>query len=128
MEAERKGEKFTLIEPPQPPEKPVSPNRIAILVVGLILSLALGAAAVVGREAFDASVRGPKDIRELLQVPALASIPVIATTAEIARRQRITRYSWGGSVAALILIAVTLHFFFMPLDVLWLVLVRRFGV
>ena len=128
LETEQKGEKFTMIEPPQPPEKPVSPNRIAILVVGLILSLALGAAAVVGREAFDASVRGPKDIRELLQVPALASIPVIATTAEIARRQRITRYSWGGSVAALILIAVTLHFFFMPLDVLWLVLVRRFGV
>ncbi len=27
LETERKGEKFTLIEPPQPPEKPVSPNR-----------------------------------------------------------------------------------------------------
>jgi uncharacterized protein involved in exopolysaccharide biosynthesis len=128
LETEQKGEKFTMIEPPQPPEKPVSPNRIAILVVGLILSLALGAAAVVGREAFDASVRGPKDIRDLLQVPALASIPVIATAAEIERRRRIARYSWGGGVAALVLIALTLHFFFMPLDILWLVLVRRFGV
>jgi succinoglycan biosynthesis transport protein ExoP len=128
LETEQKGEKFTMIEPPQPPEKPVSPNRILILVVGLVLSLALGAGAVVGREAFDASVRGPKDIRDLLQVPALASIPIMVTSAELARRQRITRYSWGGSVAALIVAAVSVHFFFVPLDVLWLVLVRRFGV
>lgn len=128
LETEQKGEKFTMIEPPQPPEKPVYPNRILILAIGLVLALALGAAAIAGREALDASVRGPKDIRELLQVPALASIPVIVTIAERERRQRITRYSWGGSLAAVTLIAVTVHFFIMPLDVLWLVLVRRFGV
>jgi uncharacterized protein involved in exopolysaccharide biosynthesis len=128
LETEQKGEKFTMIEPPQPPEKPVSPNRILILAIGLVLSLASGVGAIAGRETLDASVRGPQDIRELLQVPALASIPIIVTAAERTRRQRITRYSWGGSVAVLILLAVTVHFFIMPLDVLWLVLVRRFGV
>jgi uncharacterized protein involved in exopolysaccharide biosynthesis len=128
LETEQKGEKFTMIEPPQPPEKPVSPNRILILAIGLVLSLALGAGAVLGREALDASVRGPKDIRELLQVPALASIPIIVTRAERTRRRRITLFSWGGGVAALSLGLATVHFFIMPLDVLWLVLVRRFGV
>jgi uncharacterized protein involved in exopolysaccharide biosynthesis len=128
LETEQKGEKFTMIEPPQPPEKPVSPNRILILAIGLVLSLALGIGAVLGREALDASVRGPKDIRELLQVPALASIPIIVTRAERVRRQRITRYSWGGGVATLILALLTVHFFIMPLDILWLVLIRRFGV
>jgi hypothetical protein len=117
-----------MIEPPQPPEKPVSPNRILILAIGLVLSLALGAGAVLGREALDASVRGPKDIRELLQVPALASIPIIVTSRERKRRRRITLFSWGGGVAALSLGLATVHFFIMPLDVLWLVLVRRFGV
>ena len=92
------------------------------------MSLALGVGAVIAREAFDASIRGPKDIRDLLQVPALASIPVMRTGAEIARRQRVIRYSWGGSVAGVILAAVSVHFFIMPLDVLWLVLIRRFGV
>jgi uncharacterized protein involved in exopolysaccharide biosynthesis len=128
LETEQKGEKFTMIEPPQPPEKPVSPNRILILAIGLVLSLALGAGAVLGREALDASVRGPKDIRELLQVPALASIPIIVTRRERIRRRRITLFSWGGGVAALSLGLATVHFFIMPLDVLWLVLVRRFGV
>src|ERR1700722_280878 len=128
LETEQKGEKFTMIEPPQPPEKPVSPNRMLILAIGLALSLALGIGAVLGRDALDASVRGPKDIRQLLQVPALASIPIIVTRAERVRRQRITRYSWGGGVATLILALVTVHFFIIPLDILWLVLVRRFGV
>src|ERR1700753_1361343 len=73
LETQRKGEKFTLIEPPQPPEKPLSPNRKLILILGLLLSMVVGAGAVVAQDSFDASVRGPHDIRQLLQVPALAS-------------------------------------------------------
>jgi uncharacterized protein involved in exopolysaccharide biosynthesis len=128
LESERKGEKFTLIEPPQPPEKPVSPNRIMILIVGLVLSVGLGVGGVAVRETLDASVRGPSDIRQLLQVPALASIPVIVTAADRERRRRITRFSVGGGVTALIIAIVTVHLFIKPLDVLWAILIRRFGV
>ena len=35
LETNRKGERFTLIEPPLPPEEPVSPNRLAVLIIGL---------------------------------------------------------------------------------------------
>jgi succinoglycan biosynthesis transport protein ExoP len=128
LETERKGEKFTLIEPPQPPEKPISPNRKLILIVGLLLSAALGAGAVAARESFDASVRGPNDIRQLLQVPALASIPIIVTEADRKRRKRINRYSWGGGVAAVMVAAVIVHIFVRPLDVVWLGLLQRFGI
>jgi succinoglycan biosynthesis transport protein ExoP len=128
LESERKGERFTMIEPPQMPEKPISPNRFVIVVLGLLLSLALGAGAAAAHESFDASVRGPNDIRQLLQVPALASIPVIVTTEDRARRQKMIRYSWGGSVGAVILIAVAFHLFVRPLDVVWLSVLRRFGV
>lgn len=128
LETERKGEKFTLIEPPQPPEKPVSPNRPVILLVGLLLTLGLAIAGVVAREALDVAVRGPSDIRQLLKVPALASIPIIVTAAERERSRRITRYSWGGTIAALILAVAAVHFFFRPLDVLWQLLLRRIGV
>jgi uncharacterized protein involved in exopolysaccharide biosynthesis len=128
LETERKGEKFTLIEPPQPPEKPISPNRFLIFFAGLVLSVALGAAAVFGREALDASVRGPMDIRQMLQVPALASIPVIYTEDDRARRRRMLRYSWAGSIAVLAVGVVTVHFLVKPLDVIWASLLRRFGV
>ena len=128
LETERKGEKFTLIEPPQPPEKPISPNRVLILIIGLLLSGALGFGAVVAQDSLDASVRGPGDIRQLLQVPALASIPIIVTNADRNRRKRINRYTWGGGVAAVIVAAVAVHIFVRPLDVVWLSLLQRFGI
>jgi uncharacterized protein involved in exopolysaccharide biosynthesis len=128
LESERKGERFTMIEPPQMPEKPISPNRILIVSLGLLLSLGLGIGAAAAHESFDASVRGPNDIRRLLQVPALASIPIIVTEEDRARRKRMIWFSWGGSVAAVIVIACTVHLFVRPLDVVWLSLVRRLGV
>ena len=128
LETERKGERFTMIEPPQFPEKPISPNRMLILIFGLVMAAASGMAAVMAHDSFDASVRGPSDIRQLLRVPALASIPVMITAAERSRHERITRYSWGGGVAAVILAAVTVHLFIKPLDVVWVILMRRFGI
>jgi polysaccharide biosynthesis transport protein len=128
LESERKGERFTMIEPPLKPEKPISPNRVLIIVAGLLLSLAIGAGAAAAHESLDASVRGPSDIRALLEVPALASIPFIATVQDRIRRNRIVRYSWLGSVVVVMLLAATIHFLFMPLDVVWLSLIRRLGV
>jgi succinoglycan biosynthesis transport protein ExoP len=128
LETERKGERFTMIEPPQIPEKPISPNRTMIVLMGLLMSLVLGAGAAAGRESLDSSVRGPSDILALLQVPALASIPIIVTDEDRARRKRWLRYSWAGGAAAVVLAAVTIHVFVRPLDIVWLSLVRRFGV
>jgi polysaccharide biosynthesis transport protein len=128
LETERKGEKFTLIEPPQPPEKPISPNRPLVVAVGLLLALAAGVGAVILRESTDASVRGPSDIRQLLEVPALASIPIIVTAADRKRRQRIVRYSWGGGVGAMLVAVTVVHLFVRPLDIVWQSLLRRFGI
>jgi uncharacterized protein involved in exopolysaccharide biosynthesis len=128
LETERKGEKFTMIEPPQRPEKPISPNRALIISIGLLLAIAAGVGAVMARESFDGSVRGPGDIRQLLQVPALASIPIIVTAQDRARRRLITRFSWGGSVAVVLMAAVAVHLWVRPLDVVWISLLRRFGV
>jgi uncharacterized protein involved in exopolysaccharide biosynthesis len=128
LETERKGEKFTLIEPPQPPEKPISPNRPLILGLGLFLSAAVGAGAVLVRDALDTTIRGPADIRLMLRVPALASIPVIVNAADRRRRRRMLSLSWGGGFAVLLTVILCVHFFVKPLDVLWASLLRRFGV
>jgi polysaccharide biosynthesis transport protein len=128
LETERKGERFTMIEPPQAPEKPISPNRLLIAIVGLLLSVSVGVGAAAVHESLDASVRGVADIRHLLQVPALASIPIIVTADDRAKRKKIVRYSWGGLVVAAVLAVLGIHFFVRPLDVLLAVIMRRFGV
>jgi uncharacterized protein involved in exopolysaccharide biosynthesis len=128
LETEHKGERFTMIEPPLPPEKPISPNRVLILCLGLVLSLGGGLLAAILRDNFDASVRGVQDVRALLSVPPLAAIPRIVTRADRERHRRVVRYSWQGAIAGTIVFAAAVHFLVRPLDVLWLSLLRRFGV
>jgi succinoglycan biosynthesis transport protein ExoP len=128
LETERKGERFTMIEPPLPPEKPISPNRVLILVLGFVLSLGAGFGAVILKDSLDASIRGINDVRRLLSVPPLAAIPNIVTQADSRRQRRVTRYSWQGAVMAIIGVGVTIHFLVRPLDVVWLNLLHRFGM
>jgi succinoglycan biosynthesis transport protein ExoP len=128
LETERKGERFTMIEPPLPPEKPISPNRILILVMGFVLSLGAGFGAVILKDSLDPSIRGVNDVRRLLSVPPLAAIPNIVTQAESRRQRRFNRYSWQGAVVAIIGAGVTIHFMVRPLDIVWLNLLHRFGM
>ncbi len=127
LETERKGERFTLIEPPLPPEQPVSPKRMFVLISGLLLSLGLALGLGWLREANTGSVRGPNDLRRLLKVPPLAMVPQIVTMGERLNkriwRKRLLTWSLAGTVAVLVLF----HFFVMPLDILWAVISRRFG-
>jgi len=128
LEAEHKGERFTMIEPPLPPEKPISPNRFLILGMGILVSLSAGVGAVLVRNTLDVSVRSVQDIRRLLTVPPLAAIPLIVTEAERKRHVRLVRYSWPGAIGGLIALGAAIHFLVRPLDVVWISLLRRFGV
>jgi succinoglycan biosynthesis transport protein ExoP len=117
-----------MIEPPLPPEKPISPNRMLILAMGFVLSLGAGAGAAILRNNLDASVRGVHDVRALLSVPPLAAIPVIVTRAESKKHRRIVRYSWLSAFVSLTTLVTLMHFFVRPLDVVWISLLRRFGM
>jgi len=128
LETNRKGERFTLIEPPLPPEEPVSPNRLAVFIIGLILSAALAAALAALREATDTSVRGRRDVELLGSGAPLALIPVIVTAADIARGKRLWRLAAGGATASVVLALVSIHIFFRPLDTLWFIVMRRLGI
>jgi len=127
LETERKGERFTLIEPPLPPEQPISPKRGLILTLGLILSLALGLGSAWMRETAGGAVRGPEDLRRLLRVPPLATVPQIVTSEETAATQRRRRRNLGAVAVGAVVCVVLFHFVIMPLDVLWDIVVRRFG-
>jgi succinoglycan biosynthesis transport protein ExoP len=128
LEAERKGERFTVIEPPLPPEKPVSPNRPAIMVIGVILALVVSLAVVVVLEMMDTSVRGRKDLIALVRTPPLAVLPWIETAAERVARARRKRYAFIGAATTVVFTAGIIHFFVLPLNYVWGGLLRRLGV
>ena len=56
LESERKGERFTLIQPPELPIDPVSPNRTAMVFLAVILGLGAGLGVVIMLEAMSAAV------------------------------------------------------------------------
>lgn len=128
LETDRKGERFSLIEPPLSPEEPASPNRIAILVLGLILSMALAAGTVAIAEALDSSIRGRRDVMDILKSPPLALIPRIVTSEEIRAATRRLKFAAAGSAMAGITAVALVHFLYRPLDTLWFVFMRRLGM
>jgi len=75
LETERKGERFTMIEPPVEPQKPVSPNRPLILALGTLLAIGGAFGLMVLLESLDTRIRGRDDLITLLSVPPLAVIP-----------------------------------------------------
>lgn len=125
LEKENKGERFTLIEPPQLPEEPESPNRLAILFLSFVFSMAGGVGTVAVAEAMDGSVHGARGIIEAAGMPPLAVIPYITNQAD--RRRKFLRRLFYMLLLLTIIggTAAFIHFFFMPLDVLWFSILRR---
>jgi len=101
LETEQLGERFTLIDEPRLSGQPASPNRIGILVLGVVLAGALSVAALAIAELSDSSVRSARDIKEILGLPPLAAIPVVETASD--RRKRFTRILAHASFSGLMI-------------------------
>jgi uncharacterized protein involved in exopolysaccharide biosynthesis len=127
LETERKGERFTLIEPPVQPEKPISPNRAAILLLGALLALGAAVALMYLLETLDTRVRDREHVLQLVGVPPLAVIPYMELPEERASRVRFQRRAMVASAASVLVVMVFTHLFVRPLDLLWLAAWRRFG-
>jgi len=118
LEKDRRAERFSLGEPATLPERPISPNRPAIALLGLIGGL-IGGLSIAGlREAFDPSIKGPLELARLATVPILMVIPYIET-----RRERLVkgRRTWVAVCLILLLVVAFLlgvHFFLKPLPML----------
>jgi len=128
LETERKGERFTLIEPPLLPEEPAKPNRLAIGLLGIMLSFAGGIGSAAIAEGMDSTIRGRRMVMELLGAAPLAAIPVIETAADARRRALMSVLTLAGILLAIALAALAVHLFIKPLDVLWFAVLNRLGI
>ncbi len=127
LESKQQGERFTLIEPPVIPEEPSKPNRLAIGLLGGLISIAGGIGSGALAEALDNRLYGRDGVTRLLGVPPLAVIPKIETAAS-RRRDLHRKLMFAGVVAAAIFMALlAVHFLFRPLDVLFFQALRIIG-
>jgi polysaccharide chain length determinant protein (PEP-CTERM system associated) len=104
LERRQVGEQFKLIDPAGLPEKPISPNRLRINLIGGLLGLFLGAGLTALLEYRDTSFRTEADVTAVLALAVLARIPVMLSATERQRRRRL-RISLGVAIALVMLLA-----------------------
>ena len=128
LESERMGEKLSVIEPPALPTQPIKPNRPLILVLGLFLAGAGGIGSGILSDTLGGRVYGARQLAMALGDTPLAVVPMIVTR----RDRRRAFLVWLLAILLVIAIggaaALYLQIFVAPLDVLWTVLLNRFGM
>lgn len=119
LEKEQKGERLTLIDPARIPERPFKPNRMGILLIGIIFGTGLGVGLTAVLEYTDNSVRKVEVLTMVTKLPVLAGIPEIMTDHQ---KKRVRYRRFALAMGAVCLIAggiIVFHFKVLDLDILW---------
>ena len=128
LEVQRKGERFSLIDPAGLPERPERPNRPVILVLAAFLAVVGGIGAGAAAEQLDETIRTAHQLAQFAGLAPLSLIPYLPTESDVARvvrRRRIAQ--WGGAGAIVSAVALS-HYLWLPLDVVWFTALRKLGL
>ncbi len=74
LETDRSSDTYRVIDEASLPEKPIFPDRIQIIGLGLVAALAAGVGAAIGRELLDTTLASEEEVTALLKIPVLATI------------------------------------------------------
>lgn len=126
MEIRQKSEQFRILDPANYPEKPVRPNRLRILGIGLLLGLGAGVGLALLMEFLDRSFRTVEEVKQTFTIPVLGVIPLLATAGEI-RRRRLRKLAIGSlSLGFVITSVVGVHVFITRIDLFVMRMLRLF--
>lgn len=128
LESESKGEKFTLIDPAELPEKPISPNRPAIIFLGFILAIGCGLGFAIVADVISGAVRGARSIQRTLGALPLSVIPYEMNLQDKVKTRRIKKRVVILFIAVIVFAVLFIHFVVSPLDVLWFRVLRKIEI
>jgi hypothetical protein len=98
--ADTAAETYVLINPARVPEDPVEPDRVALMFLGIVLSIAAGLGTAFLLNAADPTVRGRLDVVALAGAEPFAQIPAIQSQLEL-RRRRVSNLAMAAGIATL---------------------------
>ena len=88
LEKRQQGEQFRILDPPDLPQKPYSPNRLKLSLIGLVAGIAIGGGLTVTAEAIDDRVYSLEDFTDLVKAPLLVEIPPLLNPIEEQQQKR----------------------------------------
>jgi len=101
LERRQVGEQFKLLDPAQLPQKPFSPDRLRMNLLGAAFGLAFGVGLAAFMEFKDSSMRTGDDVAIVLDLPVLARIPLMLNTLE---KQQVRKRQIAISMTALVVL------------------------
>jgi polysaccharide chain length determinant protein (PEP-CTERM system associated) len=104
LEERQVGEQFRISDAARRPERPRSPDRIRLNLIGACLGLGFGLAIAGLLEYRDTSVRTEEDVLVALSLPVLALVPTIRTSVVVSRNRRRRRWFLLGSSASAMIV------------------------
>lgn len=111
MERKRTGEEFRILDAAVAARQPVAPNRLRLIVLGVMAAVGGAAAMVLLAERLDTSFHTLGDLRAFTKVPVLASVPrILRSTDRIRRVRRRTLATVSLAVGLALVVAVSFHF------------------
>ena len=117
MEEDKLGETFKIVEPAFLPEKPYRPNRIAIMLIGIVLGVGFSVGMAALREVSDTSVKDPQGLEKITGVPVLSIISRIVTPEEQQKKKQVKIVAASAMAASLVLAILVFHFFIMDISI-----------
>jgi polysaccharide biosynthesis transport protein len=88
MEKKQKGEQFQILDPANFPVKPLRPNRLMIILAGLVAGLGGGIGVALFWDGLDSSFRRSEEINAYVNVPLLATLPALMTRGSVLEQRR----------------------------------------
>jgi polysaccharide chain length determinant protein (PEP-CTERM system associated) len=106
MEKNKEGEHFRILDYAQLPEKPISPNMVALFSLTVAVGLGIGFGLIYLFEYFGQSFRSPEEIEALLKIPVAITIPVIDHPKDLIKKKVDTIFSTLFIILSLILFTI----------------------
>jgi polysaccharide chain length determinant protein (PEP-CTERM system associated) len=116
LEIRQKGERFSVLDPAQPAQRPYKPNRQLINAAGCIVGLGLGLMLAVATELLGISITTAEQVVAVSGFPVLEMVPMIETrVGREVRRKRLILSGVCGGVLILAGMAAVLLYRYGPL-------------
>jgi uncharacterized protein involved in exopolysaccharide biosynthesis len=128
LESENKGESFTLIEPPLVPSRSEKPNRVKILVLGIVASIGIGLGLALLADIFAGGIRGYNAMTRVVGQAPLVVIPIITTEKDLLKKVNNRKKMIYFVIVAFLMLILGFHFFVMNLEIFWFKLMRKISL
>lgn len=126
MEVADKATTFRIVDPAILPKKPVSPDRVKLILLGIVAGFAAGFGAVFVREMLDSSFKDVHDLRKL-GYQVMAVIPTIINESDEQKIRKKDRFVFGTAAAYMLIVSLALVHEMLGFTVIETVLIK-FGL